>query len=87
MNRWQRFRLKFINRYPPLFGAGIRISATASDYSSSRGEMKLTALKRNLVGTHLRFIVRDARSRVYAHPDECARRVHHACRKIALCAK
>ncbi len=48
--RWQRFRERLINFYPPLFGAGIR--ARRIDERTIRVEMKLTALNRNIVGTH-----------------------------------
>ncbi len=48
--RWQRFRERFINFYPPLFGAGIR--AHTIDERTIKVEMKLTALNRNIVGTH-----------------------------------
>jgi len=52
MNRWQQLRSKFVNWYPPFLGAGIRVVETAPDYSLLRVEMKLTALNRNMVGTH-----------------------------------
>ncbi len=48
--RWQRFRERLINFYPPLLGAGIR--SRALDAHTVRVEMKLTALNRNIVGTH-----------------------------------
>ncbi len=48
--RWQRFRERLINFYPPLLGAGIR--SRALDGHTVRVEMKLTALNRNIVGTH-----------------------------------
>jgi acyl-coenzyme A thioesterase PaaI-like protein len=47
---WLRFRRRFINFYPPLFGAGIR-AHTIDDYTT-HVEMKLTALNRNLMGVH-----------------------------------
>ncbi len=45
-----RFREKLINFYPPFLGAGIR--ARAVDERTYTVEMKLTALNRNVVGTH-----------------------------------
>jgi hypothetical protein len=47
---WQRFRRRFINFYPPLFGAGIR--AHIIDEYTTHVEMRLTALNRNLMGVH-----------------------------------
>ncbi|MFA5872579.1 MAG: DUF4442 domain-containing protein [Anaerolineales bacterium] len=47
---WQRFRERMINFYPPLLGAGIR-SRTINEHTI-RVEMKLTALNRNILGTH-----------------------------------
>jgi acyl-coenzyme A thioesterase PaaI-like protein len=47
---WFRLREKFINIYPPLLGAGIRVRQI--DERSTYVEMKLTALNRNLVGVH-----------------------------------
>jgi acyl-coenzyme A thioesterase PaaI-like protein len=47
---WLRLREKFINIYPPLLGAGIRVRQI--DERSTYVEMKLTALNRNLVGVH-----------------------------------
>lgn len=47
---WQRFRERFINFYPPLLGAGIRVRTV--DGLTTRVEMKLTPLNRNIVGTH-----------------------------------
>jgi acyl-coenzyme A thioesterase PaaI-like protein len=47
---WMRLREKFINFYPPLFGAGIR--ARTLDERTVRVEMKLTRLNRNIVGVH-----------------------------------
>ena len=47
---WQRFRERLINLYPPLLGAGIR-SRSLDEYTT-RVEMKLTALNRNILGTH-----------------------------------
>lgn len=48
--RWQRFRERLINFYPPLLGAGIRVNHI--DQLTTRVVMKLTALNRNIVGTH-----------------------------------
>lgn len=48
--RWQRIRERLINWYPPLLGAGIH--STRIDELTLRVEMKLTALNRNIVGTH-----------------------------------
>jgi len=47
---YQRLRERFINLYPPLLGAGIRVHKI--DELTVRVEMKLTALNRNIVGTH-----------------------------------
>jgi acyl-coenzyme A thioesterase PaaI-like protein len=47
---WQRFRERLINFYPPLLGAGIR--SHTIDEHTIRVEMKLTALNRNVFGTH-----------------------------------
>lgn len=47
---YQRLRERFINLYPPLLGAGIRVHKV--DELTVRVEMKLTALNRNIVGTH-----------------------------------
>jgi acyl-coenzyme A thioesterase PaaI-like protein len=46
----KRFRERLINFYPPLLGAGIH-SYTIDEYTI-RVEMKLTALNRNVFGTH-----------------------------------
>lgn len=48
--RWQKLRERLINFYPPFLGAGIR--ARNIDEYTVRVEMKLTALNRNIVGTH-----------------------------------
>ena len=48
--RYQRLRERFINLYPPLLGAGIRVRKI--DELTVRAEMKLTALNRNSVGVH-----------------------------------
>ena len=48
--RWQRFRERLINFYPPFLGAGIR-SRRIDEYTT-HVEMKLTALNRNILGTH-----------------------------------
>ena len=47
---WLRFRERLINFYPPLLGAGIR-TRTIDKYTT-RVEMKMTALNRNIVGVH-----------------------------------
>lgn len=47
---WQRLRERLINFYPPFLGAGIR-SRRIDEYTT-RVEMKLTALNRNILGTH-----------------------------------
>jgi len=47
---YQRVRERFINLYPPLLGAGIRVHRI--DELTIRVEMKLTAMNRNIVGTH-----------------------------------
>ncbi len=49
-NRRQRLLERFINFYPPLFGAGIR--SQKIDERTIRVELKLTALNRNIVGVH-----------------------------------
>ena len=48
--RWQRLRERFINLYPPFLGAGIR--AHRIDERTVRVELKMSALNRNIVGTH-----------------------------------
>ena len=47
---WQRFRERLINLYPPFLGAGIR-SRLVDEYTT-QVEMNLTALNRNILGTH-----------------------------------
>jgi acyl-coenzyme A thioesterase PaaI-like protein len=47
---WGRFRERFINLYPPLFGAGIYYHNI--DENTIVVEMKLTLFNRNIVGTH-----------------------------------
>lgn len=47
---WQKFLERWINFYPPLFGAGIR--ARRIDAYTTRVDLKLTPLNRNIVGTH-----------------------------------
>ena len=47
---WQRLLEKMINFYPPLVGAGIR--SRTIDENTIHVEMKLTALNRNIVGSH-----------------------------------
>jgi len=47
---WQRLRERFINLYPPFLGAGIR--AHTIDERTVRVELKMSALNRNIVGTH-----------------------------------
>ncbi|MCL4531060.1 MAG: DUF4442 domain-containing protein [Chloroflexi bacterium] len=46
----QQLLERFINFYPPLFGAGIR--ARRIDERTIRVELRLTALNRNIVGVH-----------------------------------
>ena len=46
----RRFLERLINFYPPLLGAGIR--SRTIDEHTIHVEMKLTALNRNIVGTH-----------------------------------
>jgi acyl-coenzyme A thioesterase PaaI-like protein len=48
--RWQRFRERMINFYPPFLGAGIR--AHYIDECMVRVELKMSVLNRNIVGTH-----------------------------------
>jgi acyl-coenzyme A thioesterase PaaI-like protein len=50
LNFWMCLREKFINFYPPLFGAGIRVHTI--DERTVRVEMKLTPFNRNIVGVH-----------------------------------
>lgn len=51
MNKlWMRLREKFINFYPPLWGAGIR--SRRIDERTIRVEMKLTPRNQNIVGVH-----------------------------------
>jgi len=40
-----------INWYPPLIGAGIRVTGTSDDFTSIDVELKLTWWNRNVVGT------------------------------------
>jgi acyl-coenzyme A thioesterase PaaI-like protein len=47
---WGRIRLRLINFYPPLLGAGIR--SKKLDEHTFQVEMKLTIFNRNIVGTH-----------------------------------
>jgi len=47
---WQRYPERFINLYPPLLGAGIRVLHMAED--TIRVEMKQTTLNSNIVDTH-----------------------------------
>ncbi len=47
---WQKIRERLINFYPPFIGAGI--CSRKVDEHTVEVEMKLTALNRNLVGTH-----------------------------------
>lgn len=46
--RW----LRWINMWPPLLGAGIRVTRMDDDMRAVDVEMKLTKLNRNYVGTH-----------------------------------
>jgi acyl-coenzyme A thioesterase PaaI-like protein len=48
----QRRFFRFINWYPPLLGAGIRLVRVSPDFRSIHVRMKLTRLNRNAVGTH-----------------------------------
>ncbi len=47
-NRW----LRWINLWPPMLGAGIRVTRMDDDMRTVDVEMKLTKLNRNYVGTH-----------------------------------
>jgi acyl-coenzyme A thioesterase PaaI-like protein len=47
---WGSIREQLINFYPPLLGAGIQ--SKKIDENTMRVQMKLTALNRNIVGTH-----------------------------------
>ena len=51
-NRDPLFMMKLIKWYPPLLGAGIRVTQVAPDFRSVRVEMRLTRLNVNAVGTH-----------------------------------
>lgn len=42
---------RWINLYPPLRGAGIRVTHVAKDFRTIDVELRLTALNRNYVGT------------------------------------
>ncbi len=44
-------RFKWINWYPPMIGAGIRVIDTAPDFTSITVEMRLRWWNRNIVGT------------------------------------
>jgi acyl-coenzyme A thioesterase PaaI-like protein len=43
---------RWINLYPPLLGAGIRVTHASSDLRTIDVELRLTRLNRNYVGTH-----------------------------------
>lgn len=45
------FLVRNINLYPPLLGAGIRVTRMSDDYSEIDVAMKLTWWNRNIVGT------------------------------------
>lgn len=47
-----RWLLRFINLYPPFFGAGIRVSRIGDDDRTFVVRMKLRFYNRNYVGTH-----------------------------------
>lgn len=44
--------MRWINLWPPLLGAGIRVTRQSDDLRSLDVEMRLTRLNRNYVGTH-----------------------------------
>ncbi len=48
----QRRFFRFVNLYPPLLGAGIRVIHVSPDYRTIRVRMKLGWFNRNAVGTH-----------------------------------
>ena len=48
----KRHMRMWLNLYPPLLGAGIRITCLASDWREIDVEMKLRWWNRNYVGTH-----------------------------------
>jgi acyl-coenzyme A thioesterase PaaI-like protein len=48
--RWQRFRERLINFYPPLLGAGIR--SKVIDERTIQVQLKMTAFNCNIVGVH-----------------------------------
>ncbi|WKL58655.1 DUF4442 domain-containing protein [Asticcacaulis sp. ZE23SCel15] len=47
------FLIKNINLYPPLLGAGIKVTRIRSDYTEIDVAMKLTWWNRNIVGTQI----------------------------------
>jgi hypothetical protein len=47
----QRFKLRFINWWPPFLGAGIRVIRMARDFSAIDVEMRLRFWNANYVGT------------------------------------
>lgn len=48
----RRLKLRLINYWPPLLGAGIRVTRMQPDMRAVDVEMKLRAWNRNYVGTH-----------------------------------
>ena len=46
------FRLRWINLWPPILGAGIKVKRMDPDMRAVDVEMKLTRWNRNYVGTH-----------------------------------
>ena len=48
----QRLMMKLVNFYPPLLGAGIRVTYPEGDPGTIVVRMKLTFYNRNLFGTH-----------------------------------
>jgi len=50
---WRRRRFQFlVNLYPPLLGAGVRVTRIAEDFHLIEVEMRMWPWNRNYVGTH-----------------------------------
>ena len=47
---WQRIQERLVNLYPPMLGAGIR--SQKIDELTTRVQLKMTVLNRNIVGVH-----------------------------------
>ena len=48
----RKWLLRFINLYPPLLGAGIKVRRTGAGRRAFQVRMRLTVFNRNYVGTH-----------------------------------